>query len=420
MENKIKAVIISKKRIDPASIIDRRYDAVWLESGFDIDQYESDEDILEKLWLSKGFDVIVTLFSKSDYKKSGLGFEDYFADKFKSLYALGDAVFSRWIVEEDTVSPEKIGADIINKFFVLNQTFGHTKGMISVITPCYNTPEFMFKRLYDSIKSQSYTNWEWNILDDSTDGQVEKMVNEARDFRIHCFKNVTDHGNVGMNKRVLGMASRGEFILEADHDDELLPGCFETIAKAFWQYKDCGFLYSNTVELSADGPVYYGEGWSFGQGQKAEVSWNGKTYASSFTPDINEISIRTILGAPNHFRCWRKSVYDKLNGHNYNYSIVDDFELIVRTFLATKFCYVHDYLYIQHRENETTQNVRNLEIQRCNSLVKEIYDRRIHNRIIELGYKDSVWDNQKECSSIGGVHPLIEQKFNETYGQDKD
>ena len=121
------------------------------------------------------------------------------------------------------------------------------------------------------------------------------------------------------------------------------------------------------------------------------------------------------MSAPNHVRVWLKAVYDKINGHNYNYSIVDDYELIVRTFLETKFCYVPDFLYVQHREYETTQYIRNREIQRCNQLVKEIYDERIHNRILELGYKDSIWDENQNCSIMVPTPKPLNQKFNYIY-----
>jgi hypothetical protein len=91
---------------------------------------------------------------------------------------------------------------------------------------------------------------------------------------------------------------------------------------------------------------------------------------------------------------------------------------MVRTFLVSKFCYIPKVLYIQHREHETTQVSRNAEIQRCNFLVKELYDYRIHERILELGEKDLVWDDTRGCSDIQ-IGELLDQKFNYVYEPEK-
>ena len=56
----------------------------------------------------------------------------------------------------------------------------------------------------------------------------------------------------------------------------------------------------------------------------------------SDSPNINPYTIRTIYCQPNHIRCWKSDVYRKIYGHNYNYSIADDYELVVRTFLEQR------------------------------------------------------------------------------------
>jgi SAM-dependent methyltransferase len=43
-----------------------------------------------------------------------------------------------------------------------------------------------------------------------------------------------------------------------------------------------------------------------------------------------------ITHAPNHFRCWRKSFYDRIGGHDKTLSVGDDYELLLRTFLQAK------------------------------------------------------------------------------------
>lgn len=424
MQNKIKAIIFGSKDVETGweyLIKDDRYPEPYFESRFDVKYYNlkkyQDKDISDILYHEKNFDVIVTLYNQQEFEDSHLLWEEFFRREYPALFNFGPHTMLRWICIEECANPNEIGRAILDKFYYINQDFTTDTGKVSIITPCYNTSREMFMRLYDSIKEQTYNNLEWLILDDSDNGiGVSKYLEEIKDFRIQCLSNVTNHGNVGYNKRILGMIASGEFILEVDHDDELLPECLEKCAKAFEKYQDVGFVYSNGLELEAEGKnIFYGEGWGYYQGDSAEVEYKGNKLLANFSPHINEVSIRSIMSAPNHVRCWRKDVYNELNGHNFNYSIVDDFELIVRTFLKTKFCYVTDFLYIQHREQETTQYVRNAEIQRCNHLVKEIYDERIHNRILELGYEDTIWNESSKSSNLEIVSKMLPQKFNYVY-----
>ena len=40
---------------------------------------------------------------------------------------------------------------------------------------------------------------------------------------------------------------------------------------------------------------------------------------------------------PNHCRVWNRDTYHKIRGHSRHISVADDYELIVKTFLETKF-----------------------------------------------------------------------------------
>ena len=56
------------------------------------------------------------------------------------------------------------------------------------------------------------------------------------------------------------------------------------------------------------------------------------------TPDINALSIRHIVAEPNHVRCWKKEFYHKIGGHNIELSVLDDMDLLIRTFYMVKMC----------------------------------------------------------------------------------
>ena len=211
------------------------------------------------------------------------------------------------------------------------------------------------------------------------------------------------------------MACDGDYLLEVDHDDELTPNCMELLHIAYNKYPDVGFVYSKCLEEINGTPITYGEGWGFGYGEQEEIYFNDEKYPYSPTPDVNAVTIRTIYAQPNHIRTWRRDVYHKIGGHNTSLSVLDDQELLIRTFLATKMCKVNTVLYIQHEgtsergqeTGETAQSKRFNEIQRTTWIIKVRYDRLIHERVLQLGHTDPVWDEGFNASLLEKEHEKL-------------
>ena len=68
---------------------------------------------------------------------------------------------------------------------------------------------------------------------------------------------------------------------------------------------------------------------------------------------------------------------------------------------------VDKVLYIQHegenthrRDGTTAQSHRFDEIQRTNDLLRKKYDKQIHERILELGADDPLWNDEFQCTYI--------------------
>lgn len=102
-------------------------------------------------------------------------------------------------------------------------------------------------------------------------------------------------------------------------------------------------------------------------------------------PPINSITIRHIVSAPNHVRAWRADVYRSLNGHNPKWTIADDYDLCVRTFLETRMVHIPKLLYKQHIGAHTAQRQQNELIQRNVAEIALFYDKNITARCEELG-----------------------------------
>jgi glycosyltransferase involved in cell wall biosynthesis len=244
--------------------------------------------------------------------------------------------------------------------------------MISVITPTFNTDQAALLRTWNSLKAQTHADWEWVVWDDSTESNTwNTLIGLAADerFRINLFRGHRHSGAIGHVKKMAFLLARGDILVELDHDDELTPDCLAEIEIAFSD-KSVGFAFSDWCEILPDGlSGKYPEGWAFGFGseywdEEREI-WVMKS------PPINRTTLGHIVSVPNHVRAWRRSVYLSLDGHNPNLPIADDYDLIVRTVLATTWCHIPKLLYVQHIGARTAQREKNALIQR---LIPEIHN----------------------------------------------
>jgi O-antigen biosynthesis protein len=257
--------------------------------------------------------------------------------------------------------------------------------VISVITPTYNTPREVLARTWASLKAQTFTDWEWVVWDDSTTpdtfSQLYGFASDER-YRLRIHRSHTHSGSVGQVKRWGFMAAEGDILVELDHDDELTPDALHHIAEGFVD-DSVGFVFSDWAEIFPDGSSgKYPEGWAFGYGR--ETWLDDLRLWSLSVPVINANTLRHIVSVPNHVRAWRASVYRALNGHDPSLHVADDYDLIVRTALATEWRHVPRMLYRQHVSPHTTQRVKNADIQELVRLLAEKYDSAISRRFTNV------------------------------------
>ncbi len=266
--------------------------------------------------------------------------------------------------------------------------------LVTVFTPAYRTGDRL-RRPYQSLRGQTYPDWEWVVVDDSDDGgetfnRLERLA--ENDYRVRPYR-ARHSGVIGRVKRDACLLGRGEFLVELDHDDELTPWALEKVAAAFRQHPEVGFVYSDFAECFEDGsPFRYGPGWGFGFGSYRDEVFRGVGYAVAVAPNVNAKTIRHIVGVPNHVRAWRRATYLELGGHSETLHVADDYELLVRTFLTTRMARVPRLCYLQYRNAAgNTHRDRNQEIQRLVRFLSGWYDAAIHRRLCELGVDDFVW-----------------------------
>jgi glycosyltransferase involved in cell wall biosynthesis len=231
----------------------------------------------------------------------------------------------------------------------------------SIITPEHNPKNvFFLLELFESIKEQTYTKWEW-ILYLNGECTIDHIPDEIRNHTqvvIHLQKE--DNKNIGFIKNKAFHLATGDILVEVDHDDMITPDCLQELYDAF-QDEEIGFVYSDNAVLHMKNefvpydPIY---GWT-----KREFDWKGKTLTAMHSWEPTSHSLGFIWYAPDHVRAWRTDVYEKIGGHNPELSICDDHELCIRTYMNTKMKRIPKVLYIYRITGDNTWIERNQAIQ---------------------------------------------------------
>lgn len=268
--------------------------------------------------------------------------------------------------------------------------------LISYFTPFYNTGDKLWNT-YNSLKRQTYQDWEWVLVNDSTDnGKTLKIAEEIAKVdnrvKVYDFRYKTN-GVIGEAKYRAAALTSGKWLAELDHDDILVETCSEDIIKASTRFPDAGFIYGDSAEVDENwNSLKYSDGFSFGYGKYRKVKYGNLELDVAESSNINPLTIRHIVGVPNHIRVWRRDVYFAVGGHNRNLTVADDYELIVRTFLTTRFIKVSKLTYIQFMysssQEQNTHDFSRMDIQRRVRTIMYYYNDKIAKRFKELGVED--------------------------------
>ena len=105
----------------------------------------------------------------------------------------------------------------------------------SILVPLYNTPEKFLRQAIDSVREQTYGNWQLCLAvgSDAEHGDVERICREyaSEDVRIYYRKLPANEGISGNTNACLSMAA-GDYIGLFDHDDVLHPSVLYEYMKA--------------------------------------------------------------------------------------------------------------------------------------------------------------------------------------------
>lgn len=276
----------------------------------------------------------------------------------------------RWLHFRKINDIDEFNRGVLSCFFyyITNHQYDSMRRIFSVFTTCYNSYDKIY-RAYESLKNQILKDWEWVIVDDSPDEKHFYFLKNVfdKDHRVRLYKRNENSGNIGNVKNEAVSLCRGKYVLELDHDDEILPHALSDAAKVFDSDSDIGFIYMDFFNIYENGNNFsYGDHYGLGYAGYYRQKYKDKWVFVSITPNINNITLGHIVGVPNHPRIWRKKVLLEIGNYSEFLPVADDYELLLRTSVKTKIAKIPKMSYVQYMnaENNNFSLIRNAEIQK--------------------------------------------------------
>ena len=114
---------------------------------------------------------------------------------------------------------------------------------ISIITPVRNRAT-LFKETAHSVFSQTSSDWEWIVVDDSSDqensDQIESVCGENK--QAHFFKREGDLGGACVSRNQAVKKAQGDYLIFLDADDLLSHCCVQKRLNAAKKHPEADFL----------------------------------------------------------------------------------------------------------------------------------------------------------------------------------
>jgi len=273
-----------------------------------------------------------------------------------------------------------------------------TRPIFSIFTTCYKSYDKIY-RAYESVKNQTMKDWEWVVMDDSPGDEHFNFLRNLfkEDKRVRLYRGADNNGSIGNVKNIVVMLCRGKYVIELDHDDEILPHVLADATDAFDKDNELGFIYMDYTNIYENGANFkYGDHFSLGYAGYYMQHYKGRWIYVASTPNVNNITLSHIVSIPNHPRIWRHSALMKMGNYSEYLPISDDYELFIRTAVNTKILKIHKLGYVQYM-NDSGNNfslIRNSEINRlCTQHIKPLcFDKYKVNQYMK---ENNAWEDEK-------------------------
>ena len=229
---------------------------------------------------------------------------DRMIKKGKVEWRIDNAAYQNWIENVERTWRENL-ADNYKEY-----NSERNGSIISIVMPVYNTAEQYLREALDSVRDQTYPNWQLCIVDDaSTEPYVNEIIQEYSklDSRITAYFRKTN-GGIGLATNDAIALVKGEFIAFLDHDDRLAEHALLAVSDE---------LRKKNIELE----ILYTD--------SDNLDVNGKRCNPFFKPEWN---YELFLGQNylNHLTVIRTSLIMQLGGLRCDVEGSQDYDLLLR------------------------------------------------------------------------------------------
>lgn len=201
--------------------------------------------------------------------------------------------------------------------------------VFSIAVPAYKTPIPFLKQMVDSVRHQTYANWELCIVNASPEEmEMHQVLDEyvKMDKRIRV-KDLKDNLGIAENTNEALAMGTGEFVGLLDHDDLLAPQALYRMVEAMNSGKYQGnvdVLYSDEDKVTMD---------------------LSEHFQPHFKPDFNLDLLRS-NNYITHFFVARTSLVKEVGGFRREYDGAQDYDFIFRCVeKAENICHIPEILY---------------------------------------------------------------------------
>lgn len=206
--------------------------------------------------------------------------------------------------------------------------------LISVVIPVYNVSEKMLKSCIDSVRKQTYSNWELCLADDaSTLPEVKKCLEQYEGTDKIKIKYRKQNGHISACTNTAISMAEGEYIAFMDCDDVMAPNALYEVTKLLNDNRELDFIYSDEDKLSEDGK---------------------KRHQPHFKPDWSPDTMMSLMYTC-HLGVYRKKIGDELGWLRAGFEGAQDYDFTLRfTEKTNKIGHIPKILYHWRERKEST------------------------------------------------------------------
>lgn len=270
-------------------------------------------------------------FNKIKYYLKRYGFFSTLKKVFKRIFGIKEnrksnqEEYKIWI-EKNTLKKEEIEKQKKYKF--------EYEPKFSIVVPMYNTNETFFKELIDSLKSQTYSNWELCLADGSPEKNEDLEKYYINDEKIK-YKFLNSNLGISENTNEAIKMATGEYIGFLDHDDLLAENALFECVEVINKNKKVDFIYTD----------------------EDKIDENYERFEPYFKPDYSPETLEC-NNYITHFVIVKNKLIEKVGMLNSEFNGAQDFDFVLRaTEKAEKVEHISKILYHWRVHNASTAYV---------------------------------------------------------------